>query len=179
MRRFYLAWVCFFRVLFRKPLPAELAAAPAVPSLPPPATPAAPARLSAAPPRTDVSAGALQLLALFQREGRLVDFLAEAIDAYDDAAIGAAVRDIHKGCKKVLAEHFRVEPVVEGDENEPYTVDDGFDPARIRLVGNVVGKPPFRGVLRHHGWRAGAVMLPQVGKEMDQRIVAPAEVELS
>jgi hypothetical protein len=69
-------------------------------------------------PEYAIAAGALALLAIFQREGRLVDFLSEEIDAYDDASIGAAVRDIHKGCKKVLREHFGVEPVIAGDEDE-------------------------------------------------------------
>jgi molecular chaperone DnaK (HSP70) len=113
------------------------------------------------PPKPrDVTPGALQLLALLQREGRLLDFLSEEIDGYDDAAIGAAVRDIHKGCKKVIHEHFGVEPVMDAEENETVTVDTGFDPGKIRLVGNIAGAPPFRGTLKHHGWRAAKVSLP-------------------
>jgi len=108
-----------------------------------------------------------------------VDFLNEGIDAYDDASIGAAVRDIHKGCKKVLVDHFAVEPVLAQSENEAVVVDKGFDPVRIRLVGNVVGDPPFKGVLRHHGWRAAKVTLPTLADGLDQTVVAPAEVELS
>lgn len=126
----------------------------------------------------DRSAGALQLLAMFQREGRLIDFLRESIDCYDDATIGAAARDIHRGLRKVLEEHFVVEPVVGGQEDEPFTVDAQFDPQRIRLVGNVAGRPPFRGVLRHHGWRAAEVRLPSLGDGVDHTIVAPAEVEV-
>ena len=48
--------------------------------------------------------GALHLLRIFQRDGRLIDFLREDIDGYDDEQIGAAVRAIHKGCRKVLDE---------------------------------------------------------------------------
>ena len=55
----------------------------------------------AKPNHDDGPRGALQLLALLQRDGRLVDFLQEEIDAYTDAQIGAAVRDIHRGCRKV------------------------------------------------------------------------------
>ena len=70
--------------------------------------------------RTDMAGhhkeGALALLALLQREGRLVDFLREALDGYADADIGAAVRDIHRGCSKVLDEHFALEPVMPGEE---------------------------------------------------------------
>src|SRR5688572_25893826 len=182
MRRLYLAYVAFFRVLFGKPLPAELLPKPEQAALPEPTTPA-PAPAAPAPkpepPKVDLTVGALQLLQLFQREGRLVDFLNEGIDSYDDASIGAAVRDIHKGCKKVLADHFGVEPVLAQAENDPVTVDKGFDPVGIRLLGNVVGEPPFKGVLRHHGWRAAKVALPTVADDLDQTVVAPAEVELS
>src|ERR1700709_1865498 len=45
--------------------------------------------------------GALALLALLQREGRFVDFISEEIDKADDADIGAAVRAVHRGRKKV------------------------------------------------------------------------------
>jgi uncharacterized protein DUF2760 len=184
MHRIYLAFLCFFRILFGRQLPTEvLPPAPEPPKkLPAPArepaktSPATPASKKAA--AADVSPGALQLLALLQREGRLVDFLTEEITGYDDADIGAAVRDIHKGCKKVLAEHFGVEPVLDAEENEAVTVDSGFDPARIRLVGNVSGAPPFKGTLKHHGWRAAKVSLPALSDGMDPTIVAPAEVEL-
>ena len=50
--------------------------------------------------------GALALLALFQREGRLVDFLREDLTGHPDESIGAAARDVHRGCKKVLEQHF-------------------------------------------------------------------------
>ena len=175
MHRIYLAFLCFFRILFGRPLPAELAPPREEPpkQLADKPKPAAPT-----PRRPDPTAGALQLLALLQREGRLVDFLSEAIDGYDDASIGAAVRDIHKGCRKVLAEHFSVEPVLAAEENEEVTVDTGFDPARIRLVGNVSGPGPFKGTLRHHGWRAAKVALPTLNEGLDATIVAPAEVEL-
>ncbi len=176
MHRIYLAFLCFFRILFGRPLPTEvLPEAPQPKALPEPAKP-----VVAPPPRKpDGTPGALQLLALLQREGRLVDFLSEDIGSYDDASIGAAVRDIHRGCKKVLLEHFGVEPVLEAEENEVVTVDTGFDPARIRLVGNLAGSGPFKGTLRHHGWRAAKVSLPSLNEGLDTTIVAPAEVELS
>jgi hypothetical protein len=123
--------------------------------------------------------GAVQLLAIFQREGRLLDFLQEEIDGYSDAQIGAAVRDIHRGCKKALAEHAPLEPVLAGQENASVRVDAGFDPSRIRLVGNIVGEPPFTGTLRHHGWRTAKVILPEATGSVDPTVVAPAEVELS
>jgi hypothetical protein len=120
----------------------------------------------------------VQLLAILQREGRLLDFLQEDVDGYSDAQIGAAVRDIHRGCKKALAEHMPLEPVLREAENAQVRVDPGFDPSRIRLVGNVVGEPPFTGALRHHGWRIARVTLPALARGTDPTVVAPAEVEL-
>ena len=121
---------------------------------------------------------AIQLLALFQREGRLIDFLREDIQPYDDAQIGAAVRTIHQACRQALAEHVTLEPVLSGHEGDDVTVPHSFDPSAIRLTGNVSGEPPFRGALRHAGWRAVQVKLPAQPSGQDPRIVAPAEVEI-
>jgi hypothetical protein len=122
--------------------------------------------------------GALGLLGLLQREGRLVDFLRETLDQHADAAIGAAVRDIHRGCKKVLDEHLRLEPVMPGREEGPVVVPRGFDPTEVRLIGKTGGDPPFRGTLVHHGWRAVDVKLPTLSDGVDRRVLAPAEVRL-
>jgi len=130
------------------------------------------------PPPKPTSDAAVQLLALFQREGRLVDFLREDIQPYDDSQIGAAVREIHKECRQVLAEHLTLEPVLNGQEGDEVTVPQGFDPSAIRLTGNVSGEPPFRGALRHAGWRATQVKLPAQPVGQDPKIVAPAEVEI-
>jgi hypothetical protein len=145
-------------------------------------TPAQPETRKAAPPPPPpkpTSDAAVQLLALFQREGRLVDFLREDIQPYDDSQIGAAVREIHKECRQVLAEHLTLEPVLNGQEGDEVTVPTGFDPSAIRLTGNVSGEPPFRGSLRHAGWRAVRVKLPDQPSGQDAKIVAPAEVEIT
>jgi Domain of unknown function (DUF2760) len=191
--RFLLAIRCFFAVLFRGRLPADAAALlppaerPPDAALPPreaelvtatpPAAAAAPAP-APSPPKADDGVGAVKLLALLQREGRLLDFLQEEIDAYSDAQIGAAVRDIHRGCRRALAEHVPVEPVLREPENSRVRIDAGFDPSRIRLVGNVVGEPPFTGTLKHHGWRTAKVALPTGAGAADPSVVVPAEVEL-
>ncbi len=122
--------------------------------------------------------GALAFLALLQREGRLVDFLRESIEEYDDSDIGAAVRDIHRGCKKVIDEHLELEAVMPGEEEDEVSVPKGFDPGEVRLIGEVSGEPPFKGVLRHHGWRATKVKLPTLSEGVDRHVVAPAEVEI-
>lgn len=126
-----------------------------------------------------IERGASELLILLQREGRLVDFLEQEIDEYDDADIGAAVREIHKGCRKVLTEHFTVRPVFkDAEEEDEVEVKKGFNPEEIRLVGNVKGDPPFKGTLQHHGWKLDKISMPQVGEDVDTTVLAPAEVEL-
>ena len=122
-------------------------------------------------------AGALALLAWLQREGRIIDFLMEDIDDYDDEQVGAAVRAIHKGCRKVLNDGLSLEPVLPGEEEDSVTVEAGFDPVAISLTGNVRGDPPFRGTLMHHGWRTPSVQVP-VSETIDGKVLAPAEVEL-
>jgi hypothetical protein len=129
------------------------------------------------PPRAAPADGALRLLGLLQEQGRLVDFLEEDLAPYPDDQIGGAVRAIHEGCRKALHAQFAFEPVLRGAEGEDVTVDAGFDAAAVRLTGNVAGAPPFRGVLRHGGWRATAATLPE-RQGIDPRLIAPAEVEI-
>lgn len=161
------------------PTPEELRAeragerTPAVPS-PPPAVVAATRREGAAGPRE----GALHLLALLQREGRLLDFCEEELSGFSDAEVGAAARAVHEGCRKVLRDSLRLSPVRGEKEGAALVVERGFDAREIRLTGNVVGDPPFRGTLRHHGWRARDVSLPDPPPGEAAALLAPAEVEL-
>jgi hypothetical protein len=167
-----------------KALPPPEATRPAIKpgpeARPEPARPAAPPpedrpRVSAAQQHRD---GALALLALLQREGRLVDFLLEPLDGFSDADIGAAARDVHRGCRKVLDQHLSLEPVMPGSEEARVAVPAGFDPAEIRLIGEARGEPPLRGTLRHHGWRVVDARLPALADSVDRTVIAPAEVEL-
>jgi hypothetical protein len=140
------------------------------------------ARPAAAPtpakPAEPAEHTALRLLTALQEEGRLVDFLTEDIAGYSDEQIGAATRGIHDTCAKALRGCITLEPVLAGREDDAVTVPAGFDPASIRLTGNVQGKPPFTGVLRHAGWRATSISIP-ARAGLDPRIVAPAEVEIA
>jgi len=120
----------------------------------------------------------LRVLALLQREGRLVDFLLEDIEEYHDAQIGAAVRNIHRQCQAVLKEHLVLEPVLAQAEGADVEVPSGFDPSAIRLVGNVTGQPPFRGILLHHGWQVTELKLVAPPEGQDELVLMPAEVEL-
>ena len=134
------------------------------------------ARTEAPPER--VHASGLMLLAAFQREGRLVDFLQQDAAGYSDEEIGAAARVVHTGCMKALRQFFDLAPATPGTEGTPMTVPSGFDAERIRLTGNVSGKPPFKGTLKHHGWVATNVRMPSISDALDPRVIAPAEVEL-
>ncbi|HLJ95801.1 MAG TPA: DUF2760 domain-containing protein [Gemmataceae bacterium] len=129
-----------------------------------------------APPKP--SGAPLRLLALLQREGRLLDFLLEDIQSYPDAQIGAAVRDIHRQCRTALQEHLELQPVLPQPEGSAVEIPNGFDPSAIRLTGNVTGQPPFRGTLQHHGWRVKAMKLAPPPEGQDEFVLMPAEVEL-
>ena len=135
-----------------------------------------PAATAPAPTATD---GAVQMLAILQREGRLIDFLQEDLSMYDDAQIGAAVRNIHDGTRRALAEHVQLEPIYQESEGSNVGVPAGFDTRAVRLSGDVAGEPPFKGTLRHRGWRVKSVDLPdQVNERGRPMIVAPAEVDI-
>lgn len=120
----------------------------------------------------------LHLISLLQREGRLIDFFAEDLSAFDDAQIGAAVREIHATCRKIVEKSLSLKPVIDHIEGETVTVDADFDPGAVKLVGNVTGDPPFSGVLRHRGWQAGKTDVPTLSGSQDPGIIAPAEVEI-
>ncbi|GAB5520889.1 MAG: hypothetical protein RhofKO_31400 [Rhodothermales bacterium] len=124
-------------------------------------------------------APAIQLLSLLQRKGRLLDFLQEDIRPFTDAQIGAAVRNVHEGCKEALAESVVLEPIYDVSEGSAITVPADFDAKAVRLTGSVTGEPPFNGSVQHRGWRVAEVKLPEQlpGKDADM-VVAPAEVEV-
>ena len=175
LRRIPLALSALFGVLADADLAARFAALRrgAVPA------PATPAPVPAAPVLKEASPdAALQLLALLQRDARLIDFVGEDLGAYADAQIGAAARVVHEGCAKVLREHFGIVPVRDEAEGSRIVLAAGFDAAAVRLTGNVLGQPPFAGSLRHRGWRVTEVRLPKLAEHHDTRVLAPAEVEL-
>jgi len=126
-----------------------------------------------------IERGAAELVILLQREGRLLDFLEQDIEDFDDDDVGAAVRAVHKGCREVVRKHFDIGPVLpELEEDDDFTVEEGFNPEEIRLLGKVKGSPPFKGTLRHPGWRAQKVSMPKVAASVDVAVLASAEVEV-
>jgi hypothetical protein len=120
----------------------------------------------------------IRFLTLLQRDGRLIDFLLEDVTAASDGDLGAGVREIHRLCQKALSEHLVLEPVLPQEENTPVEVPVGFDPSAIRLTGAVTGAPPFRGTLKHRGWRVKEIRLGPLAEGQDHFVVQPAEVEV-
>lgn len=120
----------------------------------------------------------LHLISVLQKEGRLLDFFNEKLDQFEDAQIGAAVRQIHENCTKTLSKYLTLEPVIGQNEGEPVTIQAGFDPAEVKLTGKVVGDPPFKGLLRHKGWKTSRLDIPTLSKQENPGVIAPAEVEI-
>ncbi|HEV3146764.1 MAG TPA: DUF2760 domain-containing protein [Gemmataceae bacterium] len=124
------------------------------------------------------SGAPLRLLALLQREGRLVDFLMEDISAASDQQIGFGVREIHRNCQQALKKVVELMPVLPQEQDADVTVSAGFDPSAIRLTGNVAGQPPFHGKLKHPGWRVKSLKLAAPPEGVDEFVLMPAEVEM-
>lgn len=144
--------------------------------------PKAPEPKAPEPPKPAVThaapTAALQLLAILQREGRFIDFLQEDIAGFSDADIGAAARVVHVGCKRALDQHLSLAPVRTETEGTPIVLEPGYDAARNRVTGNVVGAPPFKGRLAHPGWEVRSIDLPRLAEGHLAEVVAPAEVEI-
>ena len=124
-------------------------------------------------------APAIQILSILQRQGRLIDFLREDLGPYEDSQIGAAVRSVHQGCREALSQNLELEAVLREEEGSEVTIQPGFDAEAVRLTGDVKGDPPFRGILRHRGWRVVRMDLPLKSPDREKDwILAPAEVEM-
>jgi Domain of unknown function (DUF2760) len=144
----------------------------------PAAEPARPAPVQ--PEATRAEAEIVQFLAMLQEKGRLVDFLMDDINAYKDAEVGAAARVVHAGCKGVLREHFKIDPIRAEQEGSRVEVPAGYSSDEYRLIGKIAGSAPFSGVLVHRGWKTDIVKLPQLLHRAADRLptIAPAEVEI-
>lgn len=172
MHRLILAFRCFFGILFHGRLSDEVITELGIK----PVAAAAPASPAAAPPPARTSDGALQMLAILQRDSRLVDFLMEDIGGYTDDQIGAAVRQLHGQARETLSRYVTLQPVIDGVEGT-FTKAPSKDPAVVKFVGNVPAAPPDGGTLRHKGWRASRVDLPAAATR-NAEVIAPAEIEI-
>lgn len=174
MSRIVLAFRSFFSILFRDTLPEEAAKSYGyVKAAPAKAAPVAPKQ-----PEATASDGALQMLGILQRDGRLLDLLMEDISGAEDEQIGAAFRSVQEQCRDSLEKYLRLAPVIDGVEGS-YTKIESRDPSVVKLLGNVPasGKAPG-GLLRHKGWRAERVDLPKLAPSQKPEVIAPAEVEI-
>ena len=181
MNRVFLAFGCFFNILFRGQLsdPALAAlglsrrggAAAASPKA------AAPGPAAATTASVKTSDGALQILSIMQRDSRLLDFLMEDLTTYSDDQIGAAVRELHDQCRDSVSRYITLQPVIDGVEGT-FAQAPSKDPGIVKFVGNVPATPPSGGTLRHKGWRASKVDLPALAARQDATIIAPAEIEI-
>ncbi len=104
MSKISLAFRCFFAILFGDGLNPELMEQLGVEKKQPPAPPPPPA------PVVKVSDGALQLLGILQRDGRLLDFFMEDISPYSDEQVGSAARGMHGPCREALNRYVTVRP---------------------------------------------------------------------
>ena len=172
--RLFLAIKAFFKILFSGQYADEVRAL----SEGPKQLPEGPTEEDLDKAHRDAVKAPAVLLSLLQREARLIDFIQEDIASFADTQIGAAVRPVHSGCRKVFAEDVQLESIKDAAEGTQVEVPEGFDPSAIRLSGNVKGSPPFKGVLHHHGWRIKKLDLPQRPDSHTPEVVAPAEIEV-
>ncbi len=188
--RLKFAFRTFFAILFRDHVPYDVAAAliptshaasataaAAEPGSAPVANAGAAPAAKATKPQED-DATATHMLALLQRDGRLIDFLMEDLTSYADTQIGAAVRSVHAGCRQALERYVSLVPALDASEGTRVTVDRGIDAARVKLIGNISGEPPFTGVLHHRGWVVDRMELPPLAAAARQ-VIAPAEIEVA
>ncbi len=173
MNRISQAFRAFFALLFGGKLPDDLindlglsvrAAKPA-------------AKPAAVVPKPSAADGALQLLGILQRDGRMLDFFLEDVSPYTDEQVGNAVRGVHTPVKETLERFFKFAPVIDGVEGTAVQTP-GKDPALVKFIGNVPATPPSGGVLRHRGWQVTQVDFPAFPTGQNLKLIAPAELEI-
>jgi len=127
----------------------------------------------AAPTRSE----ALTLLAMLQREARLVDLIQEPLEQYSDAQVGAAARPCLTQCRSTLARAFELQPVINQTEGTSVDLPEVASPLRFQWVGDATVEQK-RGRLVHPGWQAGRCELAHwTGAAEDHRVIAPAQIE--
>jgi Domain of unknown function (DUF2760) len=169
LNRLVLAFRSFFALLFDGALPPEITSELGLIPKPAPVPPA---------PVVKTSDGALQLLGILQRDGRLLDFLLEDIGAYSDEQVGAAVRDVQLQCRESLNRYAQFAPVLDAAEGSYVKTPAASKPEALKFIGNVPAGTPAGGLLRHRGWRAVKMELPALNPQQDSTLLAPAELEV-
>jgi hypothetical protein len=168
MSKISLAFRCFFALLFQGSLSPELIDELGIKPKPAPVP---------VVPTVKTSDGALQILAILQRDARILDFFMEDIAPYSDEQVGAAARSMHGPAREALERYMKFTPVVDGVEGT-FAKAPSKDAATVKFIGNVPATLPEGGTLRHRGWRVANVALPGINPKQDMTILAPAEIEV-
>ncbi len=71
-----------------------------------------------------------------------------------------------------------IEQVLGGNEGDNTTVQKGFDPSAIRVIGNVTGEPPFTGAIQHPGWLREGAETRNAARRSRRARTQPAEVQI-
>ena len=180
-----LAFRAFFAVLARRESAERVRSvlnAPATrpqETLPPPAkSPEKPNATMAKPVDTPPKrSDALTMLSTLQREARLIDLVMEPLDGVEDAAIGAAVREVLRDTQKTLNRMFALQPLADELEGDSINLPTSPSPAMYRLVGSATSAT--RGSVTHRGWRATQCEVPKwTGAASESNVLAPIEVEV-
>ncbi len=173
MNRISQAFRAFFALLFGGKLPDDL-----INELGLSVRPAKPvAKPAPVVPKPSAAEGALQLLGILQRDGRMLDFFLEDVSPYTDEQVGNAVRGVHTPVKETLERFFKFAPVIDGVEGTSVQAPSK-DPAMVKFIGNLTAAPPSGGVLRHRGWQVTKVDFPAFPASQNLKLIAPAELEI-
>ena len=126
-----------------------------------------------------VQAHILNFLAQLQHKGRLVDFVMDDVSGVSDAQIGAAARAVHQGYREQIMSYMNIVPLRSEAEGSTVTINAGFNPAEVRLLGVSAKEAPFSGALLHRGWAAKNFKLPRlIEAEHSHEVLAPAEIDV-
>jgi Domain of unknown function (DUF2760) len=179
LNRISFAFRSFFSLLFSGTLPADIANASGyfkpVPVRMPTVAQETPAAQKEKAPAAKTQDGAVQILALLQRDARLIDFLMEDLTSFSDEQVGAAVRDVQVQSRQILDRCFQPVAVIDAIEGDDVKTGK-LSAHEVRFTGNVPAKGTAPGgVLRHKGWKASKIELPAASASA---ILAPAEIEV-
>ena len=180
LNRISFAFRSFFSLLFSGTLPADIANAsgyfkPMPVRMAQSDAPATQEKAQEKAPKVSTQDGAVQVLALLQRDARLIDFLMEDLTSYSDEQVGAAVRDVQAQSRQVLDRHFKPVAVIDAIEGDAVKTGK-LGSTEVRFTGNVPAKGTAPGgVLRHKGWKASQIDLPSASASS---VLAPAEIEV-
>jgi len=118
---------------------------------------------------------ALTLLAVMQKESRILDLIFDDLDGYSDEQIGGASRQVLRDLRDCLDSHVKIESLVDKQEGDVVQIPDVASPIRWKVIGDASAQS---GTLTHAGYVAKKVALPEwTGTEENASIIAPAEVD--